>query len=429
MIFIYKLISNLLYPVIIFLIFFRKIINKEDKIRYKEKIFSKNFNIKRKSGSKLIWFHAASIGELKSIFPIIEELNKSSFNLEFLITTLTLSSGKLAGNKFQDYKNINHRYLPVDSDFLIKKFIFSWKPNYIFLVDSEIWPNLILNSKKIGIPLAIINARITRRSYKRWKLILPVAKKIFGSFSLCLSSNLETQTYLEKLGANKTLYNGNIKFINISKGEKVLSPNDEFLKHAYFWCAVSTHKGEEEFCINVHLNLKKTLKNIVTIIAPRHINRVNEIKKLCLKNQLTFQILSKDQIISRDKEIIIINSFGVLSRYFKYSKSVFIGKSMLKHLEDESGQNPLEAARFGCKIFHGPYVYNFKEIYEILEKNKISKKIQNSEELVNFVKDSFNEVHEHTQKSKDVLDLLSQKTLNVTMKNINKFLNHENIQT
>ena len=174
MIFIYKLISNLLYPVIIFLIFFRKIINKEDKIRYKEKIFSKNFNIKRKSGSKLIWFHAASIGELKSIFPIIEELNKSSLNLEFLITTLTLSSGKLAGNKFQDYKNINHRYLPVDSDFLIKKFIFSWKPNYIFLVDSEIWPNLILNSKKIGIPLAIINARITRRSYKRWKLILNI---------------------------------------------------------------------------------------------------------------------------------------------------------------------------------------------------------------------------------------------------------------
>ena len=104
MIFIYKLISNLLYPVIIFLIFFRKIINKEDKIRYKEKIFSKNFNIKRKSGSKLIWFHAASIGELKSIFPIIEELNKSSLNLEFLITTLSLSSGKLAGNKFQDYK-------------------------------------------------------------------------------------------------------------------------------------------------------------------------------------------------------------------------------------------------------------------------------------------------------------------------------------
>ena len=114
-----------------------------------------------------------------------------------MITTLTLSSGKLADNKFQNYKNINHRYLPVDSDFLIKKFISGWRPNYIFLVDSEIWPNLILNSKKIGIPLAIINARITRKSYKRWKLILPVAKRIFGSFSLCLSSNLETKTYLE----------------------------------------------------------------------------------------------------------------------------------------------------------------------------------------------------------------------------------------
>ena len=426
MVLIYRALSNILFPVFILIIYLRKILKKEDSYRYREKIFPKYFNITRKDNAKLIWFHAASIGELKSIFPIIEELNKSSLNLEFLITTLTLSSGKLAGNKFQDYKNINHRYLPVDSDFLIKKFIFSWKPNYIFLVDSEIWPNLILNSKKIGIPLAIINARITRRSYKRWKLILPVAKRIFGSFSLCLSSNLETQTYLEKLGANKTLYNGNIKFINISKGEKVLSPNDEFLKHAYFWCAVSTHKGEEEFCINVHLNLKKTLKNIVTIIAPRHINRVNEIKKLCLKNQLTFQILSKDQIISRDKEIIIINSFGVLSRYFKYSKSVFIGKSVNEKLKNDSGQNPIDAAKLGCKIYHGPYVNNFKDIYDLLEKNNISKKIETSEELSkNLIKD-LEFPDKKNNLSNQIIEMLGQKTLSDTMKKINNFIFNDN---
>ena len=423
MILIYRALSNILFPVFTLIIYLRKILKKEDSYRYREKIFPKYFNITRKDNAKLIWFHAASLGELKSIFPIIEELNKSSFNLEFLVTTLTLSSGKLADNKFQNYKNINHRYLPVDSDFLIKKFISSWRPNYIFLVDSEIWPNLILNSKKIGIPLAIINARITRKSYKRWKLILPVAKRIFSSFSLCLSSNLETQTYLEELGANKTLYNGNIKFISSSKEEKALSPNDEILKNAYFWCAASTHKGEEEFCINVHLNLKKTLKNIVTIIAPRHINRVNEIKKLCLKNQLTFQTLSKDQIISKDKEIIIINSFGALPKYFKYSKSVFIGKSMIKKIQNDSGQNPIEAAKLSCKIYHGPYFSNFKEIYNLLSKYKISEKVNNEKELTNKLSIDLKNPIKNFSKQIGVINNFGKKILKKSTGEIKKIIN------
>ena len=214
MIFIYKLISNLLYPVIIFLIFFRKIINKEDKIRYKEKIFSKNFNIKRKSGSKLIWFHAASIGELKSILPILSEINKKQKDIEFLVTTITLTSANLAKEEFKNFKNVFHRFFPIDSEFLIKKFLKLWKPSAIFLVDSEIWPNLILVAKKNGIPLSLLNARITSKTFKRWMILNSFAKKIFNSFDLCLTSNNETKVYLDKLNAKNTHFLGNIKLIN-----------------------------------------------------------------------------------------------------------------------------------------------------------------------------------------------------------------------
>ena len=137
--------------------------------------------------------------------------------------------------------------------------------------------------------------------------------------------------------------------------------------------------------------LKERYKDIITVIAPRHIKRVKNIKTICESLNLNVQVLNKEDVISNNKEIIIINSFGVLQDYFKYAKSVFIGKSTIKKLENVGGQNPIEAAKLGCKIYHGPYVYNFKEIYEILEKNNISKKIENYTELSNYlIKDLIN---------------------------------------
>ena len=146
MVLFYRWFTNIFYPFLVIFIFIRKILNKEDKFRYKEKIFSANFNVPINRKKKLIWFHAASIGELKSIFPILEELNNKDY--EFLITTVTLSSGNLAKEELKRFKNISHRYFPIDAAFLIERFLITWKPNVIFLVDSEIWPNLILNAKK-----------------------------------------------------------------------------------------------------------------------------------------------------------------------------------------------------------------------------------------------------------------------------------------
>ena len=154
MINIYRLITILLYPFLIILIYLRKLFNKEDHNRYKEKIFTSKFFPDRDKKKQLIWFHAASIGEFKSIIPLLENLNNNSKNFKFLITTTTLSSGNLAENLLKKFDNVEHRFFPLDVDFLIKKFISAWVPDKIFLVDSEIWPNLIINAKKFKIPIA-----------------------------------------------------------------------------------------------------------------------------------------------------------------------------------------------------------------------------------------------------------------------------------
>ena len=161
MILAYRILSNIFYPLLVIFIFFRRLIKKEDPVRFKEKILSSHFNVKRKKNYELIWFHAASIGEFKSIIPLLENLNNNSKNFKFLITTTTLSSGNLAENLLKKFDNVEHRFFPLDVDFLIKKFISAWVPDKIFLVDSEIWPNLIISAKKFKIPIALINARLS----------------------------------------------------------------------------------------------------------------------------------------------------------------------------------------------------------------------------------------------------------------------------
>ena len=425
MILLYRVLTALFYPALILMVFFRKIIKKEDSIRYKEKIFPSCFNVVRNKNFKLIWFHAASIGEFKSILPIIEDINDNHNNIEFLITTVTLSSSNLAIGELKKFNNVQHRFFPLDVEFLINKFLSLWKPNIIFLVDSEIWPNLIFRASKNNIPLSLINARITSKTFSRWMMFPNTAKKIFSSFSLCLTSNLETKNYLLKLNRENIYFNGNIKLISKIDEGNIKNSNEKFLLNNRFWLAASTHKGEEDFCLQTHLKLKKKFKDVITIIAPRHIERVKSIKQLCDNFNLNTQILNKNETILNNKEIIIINSFGILSNYFKYAKSVFIGKSTIKSLENDGGQNPIDAAKLGCKIYHGPYVYNFKEVYEILEKNYISKKINTIDELSdNLIKDLKNHHKEDSQISVLINDL-GQKTLADTMNKINNFLLNE----
>ena len=425
MILLYRILTTLLYPLFVILIYLRKFYQKEDLRRYKEKIFSSHFNVDKKNNKKLIWLHAASIGELKSIIPIVNQLNRNYKKLEFLITTTTLSSSNLSKIELGKIKNARHRFFPLDVGFLIEKFLRLWKPDLIFLVDSEIWPNLVLNAKKNGVPLALLNARITSKTAKKWMMFPKSARKIFTCFKFCLTSNLETKKFLSKFNIKNVFFNGNIKLINTIDVNNIKGRNDNFLIKKRFWVAASTHSGEEFFCLKTHSLLKKKYKDMITIIAPRHIDRVQRIKLMSDNMNFNVQILKKNEKIIKGKEIIIINSFGILQEYFKCAKSVFIGKSLIKKLENDGGQNPIDAAKLGCKIYHGPYVYNFKEIYNILNKEKISKKVKNIKDLnSNLIKDLKNVKKKQDQITKG-FNNLGKKTLIATMKDINNFISNE----
>ena len=422
MLFFYRFLTYLIYPFLIFLIYLRTFLKKEEKLRFKEKLFPSHFSAEESGKKKLIWIHAASLGETLSVFSLIDELNKKQKNLEFLITTVTLSSGKLVKKKIYEYSNIKHRYFPLDINFLVKEFLAKWSPNLILFVDSEIWPNFLTQIKMNKIPLILVNGRITKKTFTKWMLVPSFAKKIFKTFDLCLASSKDSETYLKKLNVNNLKFLGNLKFADKIEIKNIKSNNESFLKKRLFWCAASTHPNEEIFCFKTHINLKKKFKDIVTIIIPRHINRTSQIKNECVKLDLSYQILSDKNLISDNKEIIIVNSFGVLKEYFKYARSVFIGKSIIKKLSFVSGQNPLEAAKLGCKIYHGPYVYNFKEIYDLLKKYKIAEQIFNEEELADKLSQDFKEPKDKENKISEKINFLGKKILEESTAEIEKYL-------
>ena len=425
MLLVYRIISNLLYPLLFIYLEFRKIEKKEDPDKYKQKILSSHFNVTKKGNSKLIWFHAASIGEFKSILPIINQLNIKDKKLKFLITTTTLSSGNLAKIELEKLDNVEHRYFPFDVNFLINKFLLEWKPDRIFLVDSEIWPNLILKAKELKIPISIINARITEKSYKKWIRFPQSAREIFNSFELCFAASQDAKFRLEKLGVKKIQYYGNIKFFNEIEINKIENLNKEILKQRPFWFAASTHPGEEEMCLRAHTLLKKKFKNILTIIAPRHIHRSKNIEKMSNNLKLNTQILNGQEMILDKKEVIILNSFGIMQNYFKYAKCVFIGKSTLKKLENIGGQNPLEAAKLNCKIYHGSFVNNFREIYSILDDLGISQIINDYNDLVKNLINDLNTSKEKEIKNSKILDDLGSKIFTNTIRDIQNLITNE----
>jgi 3-deoxy-D-manno-octulosonic-acid transferase len=373
MIIIYRLLINLLLIFSPLIIIYRILINKEDKKRFIEKFsFS---SIKRKKGN-LYWFHGASVGELKSIIPLLIKFEKDKTVNQILVTSNTLSSSKIL--KQYNLKKVVHQFFPIDSNFIMKKFINHWKPNKVFLIDSEIWPNLIFFLNKIKIPLILLNARITKKTFLRWSFLKKFSEQIFAKFNICLTANLESQKYLKKLKAKNIKYIGNLKFIrntreNFTRNQKFV----RYIKNKKVWCASSTHENEELICGLAHKNLKKKYKNLLTVIIPRHINRVGNIKNDLEKSGLTVQIHKKEKKIQEGIDIYLVSSYGETAMFYSEIKNILMGGSLIKH----GGQNPLEAIRFGCRIINGPFVSNFKEIYDFLIKERISTQIKSLKNL------------------------------------------------
>ena len=394
------------------IIFFIRVLNgKEDPIRLKEKlcIYSKKNNLKS------IWFHAVSVGELMSIIPVLKILEKNKKIDQIIVTTSTISSAKIFEK--QKFKNIIHRYFPLDTNFLNKRFIKYWKPQAAFFVDSEIWPNMFGNLKNNNIPVILLNGRITNKSFKRWSLIKNFSKSVFKNISLALPSNSETKNFLKKLGVRKIKLIGNLKYYGSSK---VKYKDKKFLKNKFknfkVWCAASTHEGEEIIISKLHKNIKRKQKKLLTIIIPRHINRVEKIIAQINVDKLKVIKHSSKTDIKKNTDIYIVDNYGEASKFYNLSNICFMGGSIINH----GGQNPLEPARLGNYIINGPNIRNFKEIYKFLSKNNMSVTTSKMSKIQKIIEKKLNKKNSNLNKTKIIK--IGEKILNGNMFYINKYI-------
>ena len=412
MFFIYQILITLVVIFSPVIIFFRILKKKEDKIRFKEKFC---FFSKKRGSGKLIWFHGASVGEILSIIPIINKYEKDKSISKILITSNTLSSSNII-KKYKFRKTV-HQFFPIDHIFFTYKFLKYWKPHVAIFIDSEIWPNMtrVLEIKKI--PLILLNARITKRSFDKWLKFKSFSKYVFNKIAVAYPQNKQTKYFLKKLKVSNIKEIGNLKLIENIKDKHDdigVKLGSQFNKYK-IWVAASTHPNEEIFCAKSHIELKKRNKNLMTIIIPRHIHRVEEIISKLKPFKLKIATHSSKIRNLKNIDIYIVDTFGETKKFFKIASTVLRGGSLIA----KGGQNPLEAARYGAKILHGPCIDNFKDVFILLKSLKISKEIRTTKKLVSSI--TFKKDNKGSSKIKKIGGLILKKTI----KELEFFINNE----
>jgi len=409
---IYNFFLFLLLLISPFILIIRIFLGKEDRNRFKEKY---GFLAKNNKPNETIWIHGASVGEILSIIPIIMRFEKDKKIKRILITSSTTSSSHIL-SKFKFKKTI-HQFYPFDLNFLTKHFINHWKPKLAIFVDSEIWPNMFNNLYKKKIPLILLNARITKKSFNRWKFFPNFSKKIFEKITIALPQNMESKKYLKLLGTKNIKFIGNLKFFGGLQKDNIknLILKKKFSKRIVF-CAASTHRTEELFIGKVHKELKLEIKNLITIIIPRHINRKKEIIDELNNIGLNSQLHTSQKKLSKGTDIYIVDTYGESTKFYSLSKLTFLGGSLIPH----GGQNPLESAREGNYILYGPHIENFKEVYEMLEKLKVTTRVNSIKKMKSVVRQKINFLQRNTVNKK--LKYLGDKILNKNLYEIKKFI-------
>ena len=412
MFFFYQIILTLVLPLSPLIILFRILKNKEDKKRFTEKF---SISSKKRRNGKLIWFHGASVGEILSIIPIIKNYEKKKSINQILITSSTLSSSKVL-EKYKFKKTI-HQFYPIDHIYFTNKFLKYWRPNLAIFIESEIWPCMYKNIYNYNIPLILLNARLTKKTFNRWIKIKYFSKSIFNKILIAYPQNIETKKFLKKINPQKIKILGNLKFAqnNEEIQNKILDKLKLEFNKKKIWVASSTHKNEEIFCAQAHLEIKKRVKNLLTIIIPRHVHRVKDIILEIESLNLKTACHSNKPKNLRNIDIYIVDTFGETNKFHKIGSSVFLGGSIIKR----GGQNPLEAARYGARILHGPNTDNFKDIYKLLKSFKISKKINTPKELASLI--SFKKNKNTGVKIMKIGKIILKKTI----KEIDNLINNE----
>jgi len=370
----YRAATTLLAPAITHYLKRRMARGKEDPKRFDERL---GIAGRERPNGPLIWMHGASVGESVSMLPLIARLRASHPSATVLVTTGTLTSAALMADRLP--AGAFHQYVPVDRIPYVRRFLDHWNPDLALWFESEFWPNLLCETSERGIPLVLINGRVSADSYQGWQKAKGLIANLLGRFALCFGQSEEDTERLKALGAIKTACVGNLKFA----AEPLPAASEELLKLEQAiagrpcWVAASTHGDEETLMGEVHSDVAKKHPGLLTILAPRHPERGDTIASILREQGRFVSQRSKGEPLNADTEIYLTDTMGELGLWFTLSSIVYMGKSLIH----QGGQNPLEPAKLNCAVLHGPGMENFKYIAKKLKKADASLVVQDQAAL------------------------------------------------
>jgi 3-deoxy-D-manno-octulosonic-acid transferase len=310
----------------------------------------------------LVWVHAASVGESLSVLPLIDALLERWRGLEILLTSGTVSSARILAARLP--QRVLHQFVPLDRAAAWRRFLGHWRPSLALLVESELWPNLILEARGRGVPLALVNARLSARSFRRWRRAPASARKLLASFDLCLAQSEGDGERLAALGAREVRAVGNLKRAAppLPADPQALAALAAAVGERPVWLAASVHPGEDEAVLAAHRRIAADVPGLLTIVAPRHPERGDALATRIEAQRLLLARRSRGELPSAVTAVYLADTLGELGLLYRQARLAFIGGSLIPH----GGQNPLEAARLGCPPLLGPHMDNFREIADAL---------------------------------------------------------------
>ncbi len=308
----------------------------------------------------LVWLHGASVGEFLSIVPLVERLQARGVTV--LVTTVTLSAASLAARRLPP--GAIHQFMPWDVPAYVDRFLNHWEPDLAIFAESELWPNLIMRSTARGTPLIQVNGRMSERSFRGWQRVPRSIGALLSRFELCLMQTVDDARRVEALGAPRVSTTGNLKF-DVPAPEAEPNAAMALAKAIGFrpvFLAASTHDGEDEIVLEAHRQMAPRLSNLLTIIAPRHPERGEAIAALSEQMGLQAVRRATGALPSIRHAVYVADTLGEMGLFYRAAPVAFLGGSLIRH----GGQNPIEPAKLGAAIVHGPHVFNFTAVYRAL---------------------------------------------------------------
>ncbi len=354
----YRLFSAAMTPLTPLLLAQRLRRGKENRQRLPER---RGISALARPPGPLIWLHSASIGELISVLPLIERIHSREVNV--LVTSGTVTSGGLAEQRLP--RDVIHQFVPLDVPLFVRRFLDRWQPDVALFAESELWPNIMVETSRRGIPMILVNGRLSENSFRRWRYAPVTIGDLMGRLDLCLARTPADARRFSDLGAQHVVATGDLKL-------DAPAPPAEPGKLAGLQAAIigrpviaaaSTHAGEETAVIDAHRRLRVNFSDLLTLIVPRHPARGAGVAEIARAAGLKTKLRSRGELPDAATDIYVADTVGELGIIYRLAPIVFVGGSLVKH----GGQNPIEPAKLGAAILHGPHVWNFAEIYAALD--------------------------------------------------------------